>query len=269
MAAGIWNPQTIKRYVESIPTSTRVARVETDQGEGFLKALGNPEGPHALACELVGTLLAEWMGIPTLDSAIIWVTPQDELPFAGGGNALPGPAFITKAEKGVAWGGDVATLRKISNPEDIARLVVLDTWIRNCDRHRPLPNGRINKDNVFFVWDSGNRPGLRLKAIDHTHAFTCGRELNRRLSQIDEVQDQTIFGCFPEFVSFLTRERIELATARLSEMTTTEASNVVARVPGEWQVEEAARMAWVKFLCDRASFVSERMIDWLWPQGAL
>lgn len=64
VANGVWKPQTILRYVESIPTSTRVVRVETDQGEGFLKALGNPEGPHVLACELVGTLLAEWMGIP-------------------------------------------------------------------------------------------------------------------------------------------------------------------------------------------------------------
>lgn len=58
------------------PASTRVVRVETDQGEGFLKALRNPEGPHVLACELVGTLLADGMGIPTLDFSIIEVTDE-------------------------------------------------------------------------------------------------------------------------------------------------------------------------------------------------
>jgi hypothetical protein len=69
MASGIWHPQTIKRFVESVPSSTSVVRVETDAGEGFLKAMGNPEGEHVLACELVGTFLAEWLGLPT------WTTP--------------------------------------------------------------------------------------------------------------------------------------------------------------------------------------------------
>jgi hypothetical protein len=31
------------------------ARVDTDLGEGYIKALGNPEGPHILACELIGS----------------------------------------------------------------------------------------------------------------------------------------------------------------------------------------------------------------------
>jgi len=89
--------------------------------------MGNPEGPHVLACELVGTLLAEWLGLPTLDSAIIWVEPDDEIEFAGGGRATPGPAFITKFERGTAWGGDVRTLHDILNPGNIPWLVVLDT----------------------------------------------------------------------------------------------------------------------------------------------
>ena len=61
-----WRPTTIRRFIESIPTSTNVTRVDTDAGEGFLKPLGNPEGPQVLACDLVGTLLAEWLGLPTL-----------------------------------------------------------------------------------------------------------------------------------------------------------------------------------------------------------
>lgn len=266
MAAGIWQPRTIKRYIESIPTSTRVVRVETDEGEGFLKTLGNPEGPHVLACELVGTLLAEWLGIPTLDSAIIEVMPGDEIPFAGGGVALPGPAFITRAEKGVAWGGDVLTLGKVTNPQDIASMVVLDTWIRNCDRYRPEPNRRINLDNVFLSWGSNPKKGLTLKAIDHTHAFSCGRHLTARMGQIDDVQDQTVFGCFPEFSSLLTREDIGNSTFRLAKMNTMEAATIVGRVPLEWQVEEAVRVAWIKLICERARFVAERIDTWLWPE---
>ena len=63
--------------------------VRTDAGDGYLKAMGNPAGEHALACELVGTQLAAWFGLPVFDFAIIQVTAADELPFAKGGFACP------------------------------------------------------------------------------------------------------------------------------------------------------------------------------------
>ena len=77
MNGSAWQPQTILRFIQSIPTSTNVVRVDTDAGEGFLKALCNPEGPHVLACELVGTLLAEWLGLPTLEHALVWVRSEE------------------------------------------------------------------------------------------------------------------------------------------------------------------------------------------------
>jgi hypothetical protein len=239
--------------------------VDTDAGEGFLKAMGNPEGPHVLACELVGTELAKWLGLPTLEYAVIWVTPEDEIPLAGGGLAAPGPAFITKAESGFPWGGDDEALRRIRQPEDISRIVVLDTWIRNCDRYRPEPNRRVNRDNVFLAWETGPERGLVLKAMDHTHAFTCGRELTHRIGQMNDIQDTTIFGCFPEFVPFLDQEHMRTAAGQLGQMEGALASRFVARVPTEWQVEAPVREAWVRFIVERADFVATNMISWLWP----
>jgi len=265
MNGDVWRPRTIHRFIRSFPTSTNVVRVETDAGEGYLKALGNPEGPHVLACELVGTLLAEWLGLPTLEHAIVWVTAEDELPLVGGGLAAAGPAFITKAENGFPWGGDEAALRRIRNPQDISRLVVLDTWIRNCDRHRPQPNLRVNRDNVFLAWETDPERGLVLKAMDQTHAFTCGRELTQRVSHLDEIGDATIFGCFPEFQPFLDREEVDTITLRLGQMDGTQATGFVACVPTEWQVEEAVRDAWGRFIVERAAFVAANMVSWLWP----
>jgi len=227
--------------------------------------MGNPEGPHVLACELVGTLLADWLGLPTLEHAIVRVTAEDEIPLARGGAAAPGPAFITKAESGFPWGGDEETLRRLLRPQDISRLVVLDTWIRNCDRYRPEPNLRVNRDNVFLVWETRTERGLLLKAMDQTHSFTCGRELTHRISQLDDIRDATIFGCFPEFVSFLDREHVRTATARLGQMDEAQASQFVARVPAEWQVDLPAREAWGRFIAQRAAFVAANMTAWLWP----
>jgi hypothetical protein len=260
-----WHPTTVRRFIESYPTSTNVVRVDTDAGEGFLKALGNPEGPHVLACELVGTLLARWLGLPTLEHAIIWITGDDEIPLPSGRLAAPGPAFITKAEEGFPWGGDVATIRNTRRPRDVARLVALDTWIRNCDRYRPEPNRRVNRDNVFLAKRIEPERGLVLMAIDHTHAFTCGGELTRRIGGLDSVRDTTVFGCFPEFVSLLEQTEMQACAARLGEMRLQVAEEFVARVPGEWRVEQSVRTAWAGFIADRATFLAANITSWLWP----
>src|SRR5689334_23757756 len=35
----------------------------------------------------------------------------------------------------------------------------------------------------------------------HTHAFTCGRELTRRISHLDRIRDNDVYGLFPGFRS--------------------------------------------------------------------
>src|SRR4051794_38425377 len=105
MGSADWQPTTVTRFLRGIPSSARTAVVETDAGTGYLKALGNPEGPNTLACELVGTRLAQWLGLPTLDFALINIDDVDEIPFYNSagemdGRAFPGAAFITREERG-------------------------------------------------------------------------------------------------------------------------------------------------------------------------
>lgn len=97
---GAWEPTEILFMLESFPTSTSVAHVETDCGDGYLKAMGNAEGEHALACELVGTQIAQLLELPTLDFAVIPIPPDSRIKLGNGEWAQPGPAFITRAETG-------------------------------------------------------------------------------------------------------------------------------------------------------------------------
>lgn len=257
-----WQPRVIRRFIRSIASSTKVVRVETDAGEGFLKAMGNPEGPHCLACELVGTLLAEWLGLPTLVHALVPVAAEDELPLAPGALASAGPAFITRFQNGYSWGAGQVPIHRVRHKEHISTLVVFDTWVRNCDRYRPPPNLRVNRDNVFL--SQTDRAGeLDILAIDHTHAFTCGRELTRRLANIDEIQDPTVYGCFPQFQSFLRRDSVEAAASRLAQMDTPQAAAFVGEVPAQWQVQSDVRDAWIRFIVQRAAFVAENVSSWL------
>jgi hypothetical protein len=77
-------------------TSTGVVRVMTDAGIGFLKALGNSQGPHSLVREFVGTSVASLLGLKTLEFSILYVLPDDDITLGDGSKAQAGPAFITK-----------------------------------------------------------------------------------------------------------------------------------------------------------------------------
>jgi hypothetical protein len=189
----IWQPTCITQFVEARKSSTMVVIVETDAGRAFLKAMGNPEGEHALACDWVGTQLARWFGLATLDQAIVDVDEFVEIRFLNGNLARPGPALVTRALKGDNWSGEPRQLAKVLNLDDISRLVVFDTWLLNRDRHSA---NRLNRDNVFLSAESEQ---LELLAIDHTHCFgMSGGELTERVAHIGNCRDGAVYGSFPE-----------------------------------------------------------------------
>jgi hypothetical protein len=266
-----WQPTNVRRFIEGIGTSTRVMRVETDAGEGFLKALGNPEGPHALASEWVGTQLAHLLGLPTFEYAIVDVAKDDELPFQGGGRASPGPAFISRAERGTPWGGDAQALHRITNPDDVARLVVLDTWLRNRDRHSTDDNGRarVNYDNVWLSREGMSGKKFLLKAIDHTHCFASGGTLTTRLAHLDCIQDEAIYGLFPQFREMITEGALQAACDRLRGLQRAQFEPIVRAVPAAWAVATDVRVAWVELIERRAPFVADTIRDSLFGQGQL
>ena len=226
--------------------------------------MGNPGGDHLLACEWVGTDLARWLGLSTFDFALIEVTELDELPFYRGGFAVAGPAFITRKELGGPWGGTDRQLQQLVNLDDISRLVVFDSWTRNWDRHSP-DRGRINRDNVFLS-EEAPEGQLLLKAMDHTHCFTRGPELTRRLADIDFVKDPGVYGLFPEFRPFLDRRAVRIAAKRLGSLKREEIRAIMEGIPKPWGVDQAARSGFADFIVGRAAYLADRMEVKLFPQ---
>jgi hypothetical protein len=245
---------------------------------GYLKAMGGPEGPHTLAAELVGTQLAARLGLSTLDWAVIMLDDIVEIPFVDKdgnqtGKAEAGPAFITRRESGDTWSGDEKQLRRVVNPQDISRLVVFDTWTLNCDRHSFPPGeapkmARINRSNVFLS-EEAPEGQFELKAIDHTHCFTCGREWTRKLSGVTMVKDTRVFGLFPEFRSFLDRNTVVQAATDLTKIDRGTAAGITRTIPKEWEVPKEAADALLGLILGRAAFVAETIEDRLWPQNDL
>ena len=75
----VWKPKTFIKYGETFSSSSLTARIVTDAGEAYLKAINNPEGIHILACDWIGTKLAEEFGLKTFDVAILNLTDLDEI----------------------------------------------------------------------------------------------------------------------------------------------------------------------------------------------
>jgi hypothetical protein len=226
-----------------------------------LKALGNKEGPHVLAADWVGTALADWLGLPTFRVAKLEVANDDEIKLGHGRLAQPGTAIAFKAESGASWGGSIEELRAAENVTDVGRLIVLDTWLLNCDRYPPdLAMRRPNQDNVFLSYEGAKKGHSTITAIDHTHCFSCGRDLNARLSDIGNVKDARIYGRFPEFDGFLDRAVVEESVAKLSLLDRAFVEQTIGEIADDWEVSPDGRKALIALICERAHFVTDTIV---------
>lgn len=265
-----WSPTRVRWVDRVLETSTGAARVETDQGSAFAKMLGNPEGPQALFCDWVGTRAAAWLGLPTFEVGVVEVAEAGLITYGDGSVSLAGPAFVAREEAGSTWGGTAEELEIVENPDVLSGLIVLDTWLLNCDRFRPeAGHTRRNTRNVFLSERGAGKGKLRVIAMDHTHCFTCGSALTPGIRSIDRVQDARIYGHFPEFEELVTHEAVRRFSARLGELTKSVAEGFVAGAPRAWDIRDDVRAALVDFLRDRAAFLAPRLRGMLVDQGVL
>lgn len=261
-----WRPTRLVRVIESYDTLMGTTRVKTDATFCYVKALGNRQGPHCLASELVASSLARWFGLTVPDFALLPLSNDDCFSLPRGARIRPGPAFVSRHVPGRTWGGSAVELVSVENPGDITRLVVFDTWLRNCDRHPPdLAKRKPNYANVYLA-DTESPGRLRLTAIDHTHCFDCGRDLTERLAGIENVKDESTFGLFPAFRPYLDAGELAWCKSLLRSVTLELAEEHLRLVPPEWQVPARAAAASARFIHGRAGFVAD-MIDCGWPIG--
>ncbi|MCW5777203.1 MAG: hypothetical protein KIS87_12265 [Phycisphaeraceae bacterium] len=261
-----WRPTRLIRVVKSFDTSMGTTKAKTDASVGYLKALGNRQGPHALASEYLASSLAWWFGLSVPPFAILDLPADACFVLPRGVRTQPGPAFISRHVPGRTWQGSEAELRGLVNPTDVTRLMVFDTWVRNCDRHPPdLETRNPNYANVYLA-DTDNAAACRLMAIDHTHCFDAGRDFSERLSEIGKVKDERTYGLFPAFAPLIDPGELQWCKSLLRSVTREQVEEIVARIPREWEVDARAGAALVGLVHARAGFVADR-IDSGWPTG--
>ncbi len=267
---GTWHPTKIRRVGDTLASSTGATRVETDVGPAFVKLMGNGEGPQALFCEYVGTRAATWLGLPTFETATIEVTEPELVTFADGSKSVTGPAFTAQFEVGFAWDGSSELLAALDNPGALAGLIVLDTWLLNCDRYRPeAGRSRCNTRNVFLSGDGATKGKVRVVAMDHTHIFTCGTPISKGLGHIDRVRDARLYGHFPGFRPHLSHVAVRQFAARLAQFKKADADSLLDGVPEAWSPSRDLRGVVAEFMTGRADHVARHIRQMLVDHGEL
>lgn len=254
----VYRPTEIQREIEAFTSSTRPIRVATDAGDGFIKSIGNPQGDSALVAELVAAELGTWFGLPIPPFAIVNNCTID-LRMAGSGVRMVPPLFISKAVDGEPDAGNVF-LSKLRDKALVAKLVVFDTWVRNCDR------GQQNRDNLLYVRLPGRQGRYQMAPIDHGNCFLVTEpDFPIAPWPAECVEDPAVYGRMPEFDEYLTGKTVADAVAKLAELPRNFVESVVNSVPTEWGLGPQAKTSLANLICDRAGYVvnsiSPRLVD--------
>jgi hypothetical protein len=253
----MWQPIEIKYALESFQTSTGVVRVMTDAGIGYLKALGNSQGPHALVREYVGTSIAKSLGLKTLEFTTINILPDDEIVLGNGKIAKSGLSFITKEEPTAISG--LVEMKKISNKNHLAGLIVADTLLLNRDRFPGILGGKPNYDNLMFSKSPTDHTKYELIAMDFSHCMHISQSINLSLKQIDSIKNEEIYGLFPDFKGFVDAEAITQYKENLKNLDEDCINTILAKVPIDWDFNQKTKEIVHDFLIRRTYFLYDNI----------
>lgn len=250
----VCQPSEVRREIQLFESSTRPARVATDVGDGFIKGVGNPQGTTSLVSELIAAELGTWMGLQIPPFAILNHC-DIEIPMLGHHGLIQPPIFFSSAVDGTPRDAGRTFISLLQNPADVAKLVVFDTWIRNCDRY---VDGNPNSDNLIYApMNKGRR--YSLVPIDHSHCFV-DVDFETDLPSNDLVTDGQVYGLYPEFRPFITTEFASQAVATLRRLHRDFVQECVNSVPAQWGLSHQSRVHLTDLICARAAFVVETIL---------
>jgi hypothetical protein len=253
-AGRVWTPSRIVRVNGVKETSTRPLYVVTDEGPAIMKYMGNPQGLESLICELVGTELANNIGLVTPDFCVIEVPAIETYiyPFI---STRAGPAFFSRWEGATALSPRSELLKKLRKPEDIAKLVAFDTWLRNADRLSGGDGaGTSNFDNLLLRPDKRK---IQMLVIDHTHAI-AETNLEDDLGPA-WVEEECVYGLSDQFETFMTQRRLQAALAAIGAIDVQTVERICGSVPREWGMTAALTDRLARCITDRGA----RLQTWL------
>lgn len=230
-----------KAFIGSLEGSGAKAQIILfDNGITYVvKFKGNPQGKRVLANELVAARLAERVGLPVTETAVVRVCQEFidfepqlyKHPFVGG------LQFGSRYYDGAFSSPTLRILEKIDDPALFAGIIVFDQWLNNWDRSN-------HGDNVLYL----PLESFRLLLIDHGHAFG-GPDWETDVLLEKALPMRPYFGLFYRLLGeFLMGNPFEPCLQRIEALKVREIQDTMQGMPAEWQFQREERMALLQFL---------------------
>jgi len=257
-----FHPQSLLRVIEGYNSSTLPCLVDTDLGKAVLKAANNPAGQSSIASEIVCGELAKWLGLNVPDFCILNDVNLN-IPLGNTGRNFETPIFGSKYQ--IAETRDISgkMLEKVENIQDISKLIVFDTWIRNYDRYDARYEHE-NSDN-YLLKQLGNSAKYELLVIDHSHCVSLD-SLNDVTDWNNLIEDEAIYGLFPEFSPHITPVYVRAALEKLSGLDKNHVEQIVNSIPIELGISRSSKDSLQNFICERAKFLVANFSERLFAQ---
>ncbi|MCA3642346.1 MAG: hypothetical protein IOC63_10880 [Methylobacterium sp.] len=245
-----YQPTKVEFEVQTFPSSTRPALVQTDVGLGYIKGLNNPAGIGALVSELIASELGTWFGLQLPHFAIL-MNYDIEVNMKNNGQRIEPPCYYShNIHSANAFDETDLMLSKLIKNDDLSKLIVFDTWIRNFDRYL---DGESNPDNIIFSYDAEAK-GYHMHPIDHSHCISDVDFIGFPLDE-EAAEDERIFGLFPAFAPFISGPAIDAAVSQLGTLERGFVDACLNQIPTQWGVTGATKRSLADFICNRAGYV--------------
>lgn len=234
-----------------------------------VKFPNNPHGSKSLVNELIGFQVAGVLGLECPECGVVQIEPEVlpkgrlELLDADGAPCVfgPGLAFYSRwlqpADHPTV--SDIAGLT-VDNPTFLAGMVLLDLLLGNWDRKPSNPNMLLHRQRRH-----------RLVLIDLGMAFGGGVWELGNLQNTDLWPPHEAFPYASDIEALLVRIKTTDFSgylAKLVELTRAKLEEIVAKVPSEWGITEAERLALVNYLYTKAqalpTYLEQRLARQEW-----
>ena len=178
-------------------------------------------GPLSLACELIGAILAQALGLSVPDYAIVEVDQEfaNSVPDDARGLFLNnvGRHFGSKYHPGV---GDFEPGKRVASPAALQHLediLSFDAMTLNCDRTQLKPNLLEAGDDYYLIDHSTIMP-VHIPLAGNHHLTRC------------QIHSHCLFGT----LSGRHRQYVSLVSRWASSLTPSELDDLFSCVPSEW-----------------------------------
>lgn len=221
----------VVRYLRRLNGGTQAHLMQASDGELYaIKFQNNPFSARALASEFLATRLGLWLGLPMphvevidvpdwlVNRELLRIENEDRLTRCASGRQLAF-RYISGAQDSLP-----RRSQKLSNSQDMIRVMALDKWTANCDSRQAVfvPHGKHNYRALF---------------IDQHNCFNAGRWTFPDLlhhgifQQVQAYQDVTGWQWFEPILS------------RIQKISPFDLWKLATEIPPEWYLHDTAALS--------------------------